>query len=151
MAIDPSPDVVDAGINGPPPPKPDTTDIQAGKIDKMSVLYLHIIGTDYECKDCILFIKDGQCVIHRPNDDIKATDSCGLFVYGRAMENGRPLGIITPQQSGLVHSKNGFSCKRCKFFNPGHNVCSQVDENTPGDDPGQIHPDACCNVWQSAA
>jgi hypothetical protein len=114
---------------------------------KAVVLYIHVQGTDYECKDCLMFIMNERCLIHRKDDVIKATDSCGLFIYGKAIENARPLGIITPTQSGLTHSTTGFSCKRCTYFNSNAQKCTQVDETSDGDDPGIIHPDACCNAW----
>ena len=119
------------------------------KADKQAVLYLHIQGTDYECKDCILFVRNQRCIIHHSDDVIKETDSCGLFIYGRYYDTAKPLGIVTPKQSGLTHSTNGFSCKRCEYFNSDENKCEKVDENSDGDDKGIIHPDACCNAWES--
>ena len=136
----PSEDVINEGINGK---------MKSTKASKQSVLYLHMIGTDYECKDCILFINSDKCLIHGPNDKILATDSCGLFVYGRTIENARPLGIVTTIQSGLAHSKNGFSCKRCEYFDSDNKKCEKVDEQSLGDDKGIIHPDGCCNAWES--
>ena len=145
MAIDPSQDVINNAMNG------DSKATGSGgggtKKPKAVVLYIHVPGTDYECEDCLFFITNQKCLLHRPTDLILATDSCGLFVYGKAIENARPLGIINPVQSGLTHSKNGFSCKRCNYFNSQPQKCTQVDETSDGDDPGIIHPDACCNAW----
>ena len=138
----PSDDVIKKGLNG---------NIKNDKKDKAIVLYLHVEGTDYECKDCMLFIKNQRCMVHGKDDVILETDSCGLFIYGESYDKGAPMGLYTPERSGLTHSKNGFSCKRCEYFNPPEKKCSEVDENSDGDDPGIIHPNACCNNWDSLA
>jgi len=145
MAIRPSQNVIDNAMAGND--KAAGSGGGSGKLPKAAVLYIHVPGTDYECEDCLLFIVGERCLVHRKDDVIKATDSCGLFLYGKALENARPIGIVTPIQSGLTHSKNGFSCKRCTYFNSPQQKCAKVDENSDGDDPGIIHADACCNVW----
>lgn len=121
------------------------------KIDKQAVLYIHIDGTNYQCRDCILFITNNHCLVHRKDDKILPSDSCGLFIYGEPAEEGTPLGIITPEQSGLTHSENdtGFSCKQCEYFGSQVKDCQKVNKDSEGDDPGIIHPDACCNNWDS--
>lgn len=121
------------------------------KIDKQSVLYLHISGTDYECKDCGLFINDKErCFIHGTNDVIKDFGSCGLFIYGEPLPNNVvPVGILSKEESGYVESEQGYSCKRCEYFNSPLKDCQKVNKDSVGVDEGMIHLDACCNAWES--
>lgn len=118
------------------------------KIQKQAVLYLHKPDTDYECQDCSMWISEtNRCTIHGPNDIVNANGSCGLFVKGAAMP-GKPMSEVTKQDSGYVETKNGFSCKRCQYFEPDAWNCQVVDRFSAGPEYGIIHPDACCNNWE---
>lgn len=141
----------------------------AVRVKKHGVLYLHVIPngegyqTQYECRDCPMWIADlNQCTIHGADDVIMAHGSCGFFVPGQptSSEMGAvPHGNVTIQQSGYEENPNqtGFSCKRCVHYvmmldekgQPAENGgCNVVDYNSPGDNPGSIHPDACCAAWE---
>lgn len=139
------------------------------RVKKQGVLYLHVLPdgegyqTQYECRDCPMFIADvSQCTIHGPEDVIMAHGSCGFFVPGppTSSEAGSVAhSNVTVQQSGYVENpaQVGFSCKRCVHYvimldekgAPAENGgCNIVDYNSPGDNPGSIHPDACCTAHE---
>lgn len=120
-----------------------------GKIKKSAVLYLHKPDTQYQCKDCSMWLsKTERCTIHGPSDVIKGYGSCGLFVKGPAM-SGKPMNEVTTLESGYAENRPGFSCKRCKYFLDEDWDCREVDRFSDGDDYGVIHPDGCCNNWES--
>lgn len=120
-----------------------------GKISKSVVLYIHREGTDYQCKDCSMWVGSvNGCTIHKPGVEIKGEGSCGLWVDGDPMPDAEPHGYLTHETSGYDESPEGFSCKRCRHFIAEGNDCHKTDKDSPGDDPGEIHPDACCNHWE---
>jgi hypothetical protein len=125
---------------------------EEGKMDKSAVLYLHRTGTEYQCKDCVLFQPAVErCWIHSDVAVIKPYGTCGLFVKGkpnRLFERTDQLGAVSKLESGYVEHKEGYSCKRCEYFLSTALDCQKVDKNSPGDDTGKIHPDACCNKWE---
>lgn len=117
------------------------------KVSKASVLYIHIPGTEYQCSDCtMLHPKEKSCSIHQKKFKILGIGSCGLFYFGPPA--GKGFGYLTIIQTGYEENPEGFSCKRCRRFLPARLDCRHVDRNSPGDDPGLIHPDACCNDWR---
>lgn len=125
------------------------------KIDKASVLYLHKPSTDYECRDCTMFIPATKhCSIHGPQDVIQPYGSCGLFVKGKPgtgmTQPMHPMSQVTKVQSGYVESQEGFSCKRCEYWIKADSDCQKVDRFSQGDDYGVIHEDGCCNSFESA-
>ncbi len=125
--------------------------LQKAKISKEAVLYLHVLNTQYECKDCNMFIADkDRCTVHKPNEVIRAHGSCGLYHPGKPMEGAEPHGKYTRQDTGYAENehKQGFSCKRCLHFGPEVKDCAIVDKDSPGDDKGIIHPDGCCNAHE---
>lgn len=122
-----------------------------GKIAKQAVLYIHKEGTEYTCGDCAMFLAElERCNIHGREDVIRAHGSCGFFIFGQPM-GGEPRGEVTPLQSGYTEAPNGFSCKRCEYFLADQMDCRKVDRYSEGDDPGDIHPDGCCNAWEAKA
>ena len=141
------------------------------RVGKQAVLYLHVfpdngLQTQYECRDCSMFVSDAnQCTIHTQDTLIEPTGSCGYWVFGVPVTSevvGATSRMLTPLQSGYAVNPygTGFSCKRCNHFVAKVLVsgemdesggCNVVDFDTPGDDPGMIHPDACCNAWEADA
>lgn len=155
------------------PPEAQTPD-DSPRVPKNATLYLHVLNSDprlphrppgyqtqYQCMDCPMWIADtNQCTIHAPDVEVLGTDSCGYWIPGEPTSTkfsvGEPHGNVTPQQSGLESNPAGFSCKHCANYVakvlPGNVMgdsggCNVVDYNSPGDDPGMIHPDACCAGW----
>lgn len=120
-------------------------------IDKSVVSYMHAPQTQYECGDCPMYIDERKlCVLHGFGDTFLVYDGCNFFVKGMPGTFGsNPIMGVTKQESGAARSTFGFSCKRCEHFDPITWDCSEVDRNSPGDDPGIIHPDACCNGWEA--
>jgi hypothetical protein len=146
----------------------------SGRVSKQGVVYLHVYPdhqgsrqplstgyqTQYECRDCPSWISDTRrCIAHGPDVEILATGSCSFWLYGqpKLSAQAKPLDFITPIQSGYQNNPAGagWSCKRCRHFvakcdEQGRlseqGGCDLVDFRTDGDDPGMIHPDACCNA-----
>ena len=118
--------------------------------DKQAVLYLYTLGPDSECRDCMMWIPDHErCTVHGEGDAIRGVGSCGFFINGKPAKGEEPMGLITVRQSGYVENPygTGFSCKRCTFWEDQKLGCRIVNPNSPGDTPGIIHGDACCNAW----
>lgn len=130
-------------------PNPDAID---GKMLKSAVLYIHRTGTDYECKDCPWFQPGkGRCFLHSPSTEISPTGTCGYWVKGKplpAIQDLQPTAALSKLESGYTEAPSGYSCKRCDEFLPDSQDCVKVDRNSPGDDPGLIHADACCCRWE---
>lgn len=116
-------------------------------------------NTQYVCADCAAYDADDmRCVHLRDIDVVLPLDGSNYFEkgepesllprpgLGRDADGDSAAGLLTPQQIGLVHSNFGFSCKRCVNFIVGMFDCRRVDRTSPGDTPGMIHPDACCNL-----
>ncbi len=118
---------------------------------KSSVLYIRRTGTEYQCKQCVMFIpEEERCWIHGDATVIKPYGTCGLFVKGKPQPNLKPMGSLSKLESGYTEeSYVGYSCKRCEYFNPQAHDCQKVDKDSPGDDLHEIHPDACCNSWSA--
>lgn len=122
-------------------------------ISKGSALYVHAPRPEYDCDDCAAYLMaDRRCVFHGRDDYIGMEASCGYFMQGVPGALGFvPLGLITKQESGYVEDVNEASCKRCEYWNPEEWACAKVDKDSVGDDPGIIHPDACCCLWGKSA
>lgn len=118
------------------------------KRPKGSVLYLHAPGGRYDCQDCTAYIPgDHNCILMGPEVVVAPEDSCGYFIPGPYQIGARAQGWLTPQETGFTKSVGGASCKRCEYWNPDGD-CMLVDKDSPGDDPGTIHGDACCCLWE---
>lgn len=121
------------------------------KISKQAVLYILKPNTQYECADCHAFIPDSmRCNFHNESEgSFLPMDSCGFWVPGEPKPKGTiPAGGLTKLESGFVRTNFGVSCKRCEEFDRINFDCEKVDKDSPGDTPGMIHPDACCNAWE---
>lgn len=119
-------------------------------VKKQAVLYVLYPNTQYECRDCNMFIAGkNRCTIHGKNDVIRPHGSCGFMIKGNPhpME---PMGVVTKAKSGYTENeyKKGFSCKRCAAWIEGSEGCKVVDKTSPGDTPERIVADACCNAWE---
>lgn len=124
----------------------------SSKTPKQSVLYVLRPETEYTCEKC-LFKRDEakKCALFAATDNIKPSGSCGFWIHFNPEKAGSdfaPIGAVTKEEAGYMDSKNGFSCKRCEYFDPNSMDCSKVDKNSDGDTPGEIHPNACCNRFE---
>lgn len=90
---------------------------QIEKVTRATFLYMDPQApkaTFAQCGTCVHFIEDkDRCELHGPNDDIDDDDSCGLYVHGKP-SGGKPEGLVTPEQSGLVSRQ--VRCENCMFF-----------------------------------
>jgi hypothetical protein len=125
-----------------------------GKTPKEAVLYVFRPETQYTCDKCV-FAKDNatKCAVFGPSEDIKPFGSCGFWIHIDPKNENAPqmpyLGVITKQQAGYDENKTGFSCKRCEYFLASKNDCLEVDKNSEGDTPKEIHLNGCCNRWEA--
>lgn len=121
---------------------------ESKKIEKQVVMYINQPETDYKCDQCIYY-KEKKCAIYGPTVDIKPYGGCNLWIHGEPDRYTIPfLGLLTKLQTGYTENKEGFSCKRCEEFEPLSNACKKVNRFSPGDDPGMISPNGCCNRWE---
>jgi len=128
------------------------------KIQKEAVLYVFRPETQYTCDKCIFsknkkYPNSTKCKIFGVNEDIKPYGSCGFWIHADNLNENTPeipyIGLITKEESGYDENKEGFSCKRCEYFDMKNNDCEKVNKNSQGDTYGMIHPNACCNKWEA--
>lgn len=115
------------------------------KIQKQAVLYIHKAATQYTCGDCVFF-KAKKCALYGPRVEIQAFGSCGFFIQRQNTVSIPWIGGMTKNESGYTENESGFSCKRCEEFILSGD-CKKVDKDSPGNDPGEISKNACCNRW----
>jgi len=136
--------------------KPSTPPMK--KMEKEAVLYTFRPETQYTCSVCV-FAKDKdypeqikKCKVFGPSADIKPEGSCGFWIHMDPTKEGTPeipwMGVVTKVEAGYMENKEGFSCKRCEYFDAARLDCKKVDKDSEGDTPGIIHPNACCNAWE---
>lgn len=122
------------------------------KIEKQAVLYVFQPNTQYECKDCCYANKEvANCsYLKRGENGIRSWGSCNYW------EHGSPGSLEGPHSKSKIEAgyeenkwKQGYSCKRCDEFIPETHDCEKVDKHSPGDTPGEINPNACCNRWEA--
>src|SRR6266436_8860223 len=86
------------------------------KIDRSAFLYLPPDGRgddNAKCKACILYLAGNRCIIHAPDVVTRGEDSCCFYIPGRPAIRGRPVGLVTPEESGLV--KRQVRCENCFY------------------------------------
>lgn len=121
------------------------------KQNKDRLMYVFLPDSSYRCQECV-FAKDtstGQVIctfFTKPEEKINWYGSCDYWVKGKVGSVEGPH-AKTKLQSGYAENKPGLQCRRCEYMNPDYHKCKKVDENSPGDTPGEINPKACCNSW----
>jgi len=116
------------------------------KIPKRSAGYIHEKDTNYTCGECAKRRGVDQCAEYKKSEFVSFPyGSCNLYSIG--VKGTNFISVSTKQGTGYMESKDGFSCKRCEYFLPETRNCKKVDRNSPGPDPGVIHPNGCCNLW----
>lgn len=114
------------------------------KLPKTSVLYAHYSGESYDCDDCAFWLTDKRCIVHRSDLTVNEDDKCGFMIQGKPDTFwGKPHLNLDPKQTGFVRGWGGEGCRVCVYYNTSRD-CEKVDKNSPGDDPGEINPMACC-------
>jgi hypothetical protein len=91
------------------------------KITRATFLYMdprQPAGKFAQCGTCQWWIPgQDRCVQHSEGDKIDGDDSCGLYSpMATRDKDAKPLGLVTPQESGLVSRK--VRCQNCMFFDP---------------------------------
>ncbi len=119
------------------------------KIEKQAALYIFRPETSITCKSCV-FLKDfNKCVLF--NDKVELYGTCGFYIHGE-VKDANPkmpwISGVTKLEAGYLENKVGFQCVRCEEFLCGQRDCKKVDKDSAGDNPGEIHPFGCCNMWE---
>lgn len=102
-----------------------------------------------QCNTCRDWIVNDRCYIHRPDDEVPGSASCGLYVHGSPLKDGTPIGAVTPEQSGLVDRE--VRCENCHWGGPGNYTCALYEllnhlmPSTFNLDE-RIDPYGCCNA-----
>lgn len=112
------------------------------KWEKSQAGYVHLPKTQYECQMCRFFNGAREsCEI--VSGVIHSWGTCNNYVP--------KIQKLNQQEAGYCENpaRVGYSCKRCSYFSPEKNDCEVVDKNSPGDAPGTIHPDGCCDHQES--
>ena len=78
-----------------------------------------------QCASCSHFIRGKkQCEWFSESDEVKADDSCGLYVPGEN-STGKPLALVSPKEAGFVDRK--VQCRNCRFFDPNDEPQTHCD------------------------
>ncbi len=118
------------------------------KISKEVVCYINRPETEYTCDSC-LYYKQKKCALYGPTVEIKPYGGCNLYIHAEPGKIDIPwIGLVTKIETGYMENKMGFSCKRCEEFIAASSSCEKINKYSPGDDPGMINPNACCNRWE---
>lgn len=121
----------------------------SSKATKQSVLYSPPEKGSKTCEDCIMFLSSTKtCAIHDSSVLVSKTSSCGHYIWNMGDASTEAIKVssfVTPEESGLVHTKDGVQCKRCVNFLSATNDCKIVSsEGGPGN---RIEPEGHCNAW----
>ncbi len=137
----------------------ETKESDGSKIPKEAVLYIFRPETQYTCNKCVNYhatnmeAPAAKCALLAAKETIKPFGSCGFWIHMDPFAENSPfipsLAVLLKTQAGYAENKNGFSCKRCEYFDPEKLDCRKVDKDSEGDTPGMIHPNACCNRWEA--
>lgn len=103
-----------------------------------------------QCKSCIMWLAEhDRCIIHAADVVVDDDDSCGFYLPGSPARKGmgRPMGLVTPKESGLVGRQ--VRCDNC--FYADHGSCglyAELNRTMPAvfDLDEKIDADACCNA-----
>jgi hypothetical protein len=120
------------------------------KISKEQAGYQYRPEVEYRCVECVMRKKADaglRCAWFGPTVPVKDYGTCIYFAHGTVADIPY-LGLFTKEELGYEENKEGFSCKRCEEFSYARNDCKKVDRNSPGDTPGTISPNACCDFWE---
>ena len=115
------------------------------RVTKIGAGYVFVLDTYYRCRDCWKYLpRSFQCAEMRGVYNIQPHGYCIYWAYGEPAE--QPImGCFTPEELGYGEDPHGTGCHRCIFFDlESQRRCARVDENSSGDTPGMIHPEACC-------
>jgi hypothetical protein len=131
-----------------------TSKRSSGKLSKTEACYQYHPDIQYRCGDCIMLKprKGGEgCAWFGASVPVSGVSgSCNYFAHAHPEQKPDVpwLSLFTKEQLGYTENPEGFSCKRCEeLLFPRHD-CKKVDRNSPGDTPGEISPDGCCNLWE---
>ena len=127
------------------------------KISKAEAGYQFHPDSEYVCGSCVLLKdlpqKKNGCAWFGPAVKVSATSgACNYFSHGHPgdqMFDVPWFSLFTPIELGYLENKPGFGCKRCEHADLLRHDCSEVDKDSPGDTPGEIHPGGCCNLWEA--
>jgi hypothetical protein len=107
-----------------------------------------------QCGTCSMFVTKGLCTILGPDVPIKASDSCGLYVEGEPLQDGKTVASVTPEEAGLVHRQ--VRCENCLYFDTDDSTC-ELFEKLNAEMPDcwtldvDVSANGCCNANMPSA
>lgn len=119
-------------------------------ISKKASVYIHAGDGNYHCKDCKEADKNVVvCRWMRATDKISSIGGCTKWKEGAPKFDPKKDSFLgcSPEELKYEENKVGFGCRRCTHFKRKVWACGTVDKDSPGPDPGVIHPMACCDDW----
>lgn len=130
-------------------PKKESPNEESYKWPKQAALYMFKPESGYVCSQCIMY-NDKKCKLFPETEKISPDGSCNFFIHGHADKfEISQIGLLSKEMAGYEDPQGGFFCKNCEYFMDKTNDCQRVDKLSEGDTPGIIHPQACCNRWDS--
>lgn len=126
------------------------------KITRATLLYMGPRNPEKkfaQCATCVHFIRDkGLCEWMSAADKVGNGYSCGFYVPGENAVGREPLGLITPEEAGLVERQ--VRCENCVFFDPDSeprkhcDLITQLNLILPGvfDMDRYVDEHGCCNA-----
>lgn len=121
------------------------------KIDRSAFLYLPPQDrgdNNAQCKSCMMWFAElDRCIIHPADVEIGGDDSCGLYMPGKPARKGKPMGLVTPKESGLVSRQ--VRCENCAYADGGYcGLFEMLNSHFPTifDLDAKIDKHGCCNA-----
>jgi len=118
-------------------------------------------GSRKSCSNCMMWVKDNQCLIHEKGLKVPANMVCGYHVYGKPMDKWMDhpgMMPVKPETSGLIVAIYGTTCNICLWFDVGTpdsdtlnqeegGFCLAVKHTEEEDIDAEIAGFGCCSRW----
>lgn len=128
-------------------------DAEAPRPEPWAVLYAkpNLDGSRKKCSNCVFWVVDSRCVLHKKDLVISEDFICGYHVYGSPLNDWKQFKSIDPLDpdlSGLERIEGGTSCDTCKwsYEKDDKNWCKAVMGKDGKD--AEIQPKGCCSRWE---
>ena len=126
------------------------------KINRAAFIYLepnyNTVG-DVEmfaqCGTCRMWTGEEtkRCTILGKDFEVRAEDTCGLYVNGPINTSNGVMKSAYPDEVGFYRGL--VTCKRCSYYDKNYSICNLFArlDMIPGfeTDPYEVSPNGCCN------
>ena len=126
---------------------------KAGHPAPWGVLYAHPNpdGSKKRCGNCMMWVKEGKCSIHKKSLKIPKTKVCGYHIFGKPTEKWMDhpgMDPVDKEMSGLDEVGEGTICGNCKHYDDGN--CYAVAPRDGQEPPAKVEEYGCCARWVRA-